>query len=254
MDDLYFRIYGDYHGAGPVFYPRQDCPWLPEVERHWRTVRAEFEEYHYRRRSPLQPTYVPDDVQIQGWRSVNLVTYRHFYRENCAAFPKTVQLLTAIPGLTSAFLNLLEPRSKLPVHNGDTNTTYRCHLPLIVPTGGIDKLGIEVGGERRGWREGEAFAFNEAFRHTVWNHTDHDRVVLVFDVLKPEYRDRTGAICGGVMAAMTLTMLETRIPSLRRLRPAGRRRVHQALSGVATALLLARGGLPPRGRRSRAAA
>src|SRR5688572_231690 len=243
MEPLYFRIYGDYRGPGPVFVPREECPWLAEIERHWQTIRAEFEDYHYRRHEPLTASYVPDDVEVRGWRSINFVTYTWWYDANCARFPKTTALLRAIPHLTSAFINLLEPHAQLPAHNGDTNTTYRCHLGLIVPPGGVEACGLEAGGERHGWREGEAFAFNEAFRHTVWNRTDRDRVVLVFDVMKPAYRARTRRICGAVLAAITVTMLETKLPPLRRLPAAARLTLHRALGLAATSALALRHGL-----------
>ena len=244
MEPLYFRIYGDYAGPPPVFYTREECPWLAEIERHWRTIRAEFEAYHYRGRHLLTDSYVPDDVEVHGWRSINFVTYLHTYEANCARFPETVAILRRIPHLTSAFINLLEPHSKLPPHNGDTNTTYRCHLGLIVPDpqGDANACGLMVGGERRGWREGEGFAFNEAFRHTVWNDTGHDRVVLVFDVMKPAYRARKRRICGDVLAAITVTMLETNLPVLRRVPALLRRALHRTLGLAATAVLAVRGG------------
>jgi beta-hydroxylase len=239
VEPLYFRIYGDYEGPGPVFHSREECPWLAEIESHWRTIRAEFEDYYYRRRQRLTDSYVPDDVEVRGWRSINFVTYRHWYRANCARFPKTVAILRAIPHLTSAFVNLLEPHAKLPAHNGDTNTTYRCHLGLIVPEpqGDPDACGLLVGGERRGWREGEAFAFTEAFSHAVWNDTDHDRAVLVFDVMKPAYRPRQRRICGAVLGAITVTTLETRWPLVRRLPAAGRRGLHRLLGLAATGVV-----------------
>jgi beta-hydroxylase len=243
MEAPYFRIYGGYAGPGPVLYSREECPWLTEVERHWPTIRQEFDEYHYGRGAALTPSYVPDNVEIRGWRSINFVTYAHWYRRNCERFPKTVAILRAIPHLTSAFVNLLEPHSALPVHNGDTNTTYRCHLGLIIPAGGVERCGLQVAGERTGWREGAAFAFNEAFDHFVWNDTDQDRVVLVFDVLKPEYRSRKRWICGAVLGAMTLTMLETKFPPLRRLPSAARRGLHRGLGIAAEASLLLRDGV-----------
>ncbi len=239
MSDLYFRIYGDYREPAPVFYPRAECPWLGEIERHWTTIRDEFVAHRARHR--LTESFVPDDVEIHGWRSVNFVTYLHWYRENCVHFPRTVALLRAIPHLTSAFINLLEPRAHLPPHNGDTNATYRCHLGLIIP-GDVDQVGLEVGGERRGWGEGEAFAFNEAHRHRVWNDTDRDRAVLVFDVLRPEFRGRKVAICGDVLGAMTLTMLETKLPPLRRLPAPARRGLHRVLGLGARAALVVRDG------------
>jgi len=170
-EPLCFRIYGDYQGPGPVFHSREECPWLAAIESHWRTIRAEFEDYE-----------------------------DYYYR---AAFPRTVAILRAISHLTSAFVNLLEPHAKLHPHNGDTNTTYR----------------------------------------------GHDRVVLVFDVMKPAYRPRKLRICGAVLGAITVTALETRWPALRRLPATARRALHRVLGVAASAAVAlerepADGGLP----------
>lgn len=236
----YFRIYGDYAGGGPVFYPREECPWLVEMERQWRTIRSELEAYRGAGHRELAPSYVPDDVPIEGWRSINFVTYRHWYHRNCAPFPRTVAFLRSIPYLTSAFINLLEPGATLPPHNGDTDATYRSHLGLIVPSESVDACGLAVHDQRIGWREGQAFAFNEAYRHHVWNRTDRDRVIMVLDVMRPAYRARGIALCGDVLAAMALTGLETAVPPLRRLPDPGRRLLHRTLGLAARGVLTLR--------------
>jgi len=240
-EDPYFRIYGDYPRDRPVFYPREACPWLATLEAHWTAVRREYEAY--RRDVPEVPrSFIPDDVAPQRWRSVNFVTYGHRYRGTCARFPETVALLGSIPWLTTAFIALLEPHAELHPHNGDTDTTYRAHLGLVIP-GDAAACGLEVAGERTGWREGAAFAFNEAHRHRVWNRTDRERVVLVVDVLRPEYRARMLPICGDVLGAITLMMLETAVPPLRRLPAPVRRSLHRGLGLAARAVLRARDGV-----------
>jgi aspartyl/asparaginyl beta-hydroxylase (cupin superfamily) len=236
VEPPYYRIYGDYRGGGPVFHGREDCPWLPEVEAHWRAIRDEVAAYRSSGHA-LTPSFVPDDVEVRGWDSVNLVTYLHRYRRHTRHFPRTLAILDRIPDLTSAFVNQLGPHASLPRHNGDTNATIRCHLGLVVPEGDIDRLGLEVGGVRRGWKEGEAFAFNEAFSHWVWNETDQERIVLVFDVLRPEYRARKLEICGNVLGAVVLTALETRLPVLRHLPEPLRRLWHRALGLAAQGAL-----------------
>jgi beta-hydroxylase len=35
------------------------------------------------------------------------------------------------------------------------------------------------------WREGEIFVFDDTFEHEVWNDTDEERVVLLFDFDRP---------------------------------------------------------------------
>jgi aspartyl/asparaginyl beta-hydroxylase (cupin superfamily) len=240
VEPPYFRIYGDYAGPGPIFYTRDECPWLLDMEQHADVVRAEYQAYTEAGRNTLTASYVPDDVPIHGWRSINFVTYRHWYRRNCARFPRTVAFLRTIPYLTSAFVNLLEPGASLPAHNGDTNATYRCHLGLIVPSESVDACGLAVGGERTAWREGHAFAFNEAFSHFVWNRTDRDRVIMVVDVMRPAYRPRGIALCGDVLAAMALTGLETAVPPLRRLSARPRRLLHRALGLAARGVITVR--------------
>ncbi len=239
MEAPYYRIYGDYEGEGPVFVGREQAPWLDEFEANWETIRDEFEAH--RRRSGLKSAFIPDDVAIQGWSVINFVSYLLWYERTCRSFPRTTELLRSVPRLTTAFLSRLAPRSSLPWHNGDTNTTYRCHLGLTVP-GPVDVCGLEAGGERSGWAEGSAFAFNEAWRHRVWNDTDRERVVLVFDVMRPEYWDRRFAISGAVLSAITVTLLETKLP-LGPFPPRARSLIHRTLAPPASMLLRAQAQL-----------
>lgn len=240
MEPPYLRIFGDYAASDPIFATREECPWLDRAEAAWRDVRAEVEEYRRHRGEGVRASFVPDDVDIRGWDAINFVSYLHWYPHNCRAFPKTLALLRSIPDVTTAYVSILAPGAGLPVHNGDTNTTYRCHLGLVVPPGGVDLVGLEVGGERTGWSEGKAFAFNEAPRHFVWNRTDRERIVLVFDVLRPQYRAHKLRICGDVLGAITLTMLETKLPPLRRLPRSARRALHRTLALGASTVLLTR--------------
>lgn len=240
MEPPYLRIFGEYVSSAPIFAAREECPWLDRVEAAWQDIRAEVEDYRRHRAGEVRASFVPDDVEIRGWDAINFVSYRHWYRHNCGAFPKTLALLRSIPDFITAYVSILAPGAELPPHNGDTNTTYRCHLGLVVPSSDVDQCGLDVGGERTGWREGEAFAFNEAHRHFVWNHTDRERIVLVFDVLRPAYRAQKLRICGDALAAMTLTMLETKLPPLRRLPDAARRLLHRALAAGALTVLLTR--------------
>ena len=74
------------------------------------------------------------------------------------------------------------PSARRPPHSGVTNVRSIVHLPLIVPNG----CTFRVGGETRPWIEGEAFAFDDTIEHEARNPTDQLRVVLLFDVWKPE--------------------------------------------------------------------
>jgi aspartyl/asparaginyl beta-hydroxylase (cupin superfamily) len=225
----HFRIYGDYVGREPAFWDADDFPWVETLRRAFPVVREEFEDHVRRRGRALRPNRIADDVQLTGWLGVNFFTCLRRYERNCRAFPRTVAMLESIPNLCSAFLNLLEPHSYLPPHFGEANLFHRAHLGVVVP-GGVDECGMEVDGERHGWTEGEVFVFNDARRHHVWNRSDRPRVVLIVDVLKPQYGEATARTCGRVLGSIALMYLHSRIATLRRLPRGATRALHASAS------------------------
>ena len=55
--------------------------------------------------------------------------------------------------------------------------------PLIVP----ENCGaLRVGNTQKAWQEGELLIFDDSMEHEAWNHSDRDRVVLLFDIWRPE--------------------------------------------------------------------
>lgn len=212
----YYGLQGPYTGGEPRFYSREECPWLGSVEVAWEEIRDEAIAFLRRHGRTLGMNFDPYGFDVSGWRTLNFQTYLRRYHRHCTAFPSTMRLLDAIPGLTSAFLNVLDPHTRIPAHHGDSNTVRRCHLGLVVP-GEVDRCGIQVGDERRGWREGKAFAFCDAHEHFAWNDTDRPRVVLVFDVMTEPYRRHRFWICGNVLAAIVLVLVDTRSGLLSKL-------------------------------------
>ena len=55
-------------------------------------------------------------------------------------------------------------------------------MPLIVP----GDCGLRVGNEIRAWREGKLLIFDDSFEHEAWNRSDRTRVVLLFEIWRPE--------------------------------------------------------------------
>jgi aspartyl/asparaginyl beta-hydroxylase (cupin superfamily) len=56
-------------------------------------------------------------------------------------------------------------------------------LPLVVPP----QCGeLRVGNDRRSWREGELLVFDDTMEHEAWNESREERVVLLFDIWRPE--------------------------------------------------------------------
>jgi aspartyl/asparaginyl beta-hydroxylase (cupin superfamily) len=105
-----------------------------------------------------------------------------------AQCPATMKALEAVPmpitagRSPNALFSLLKAGTHIQPHNGMLNTRLICHLPLIVPPG----CALRVGHEIRQWVEGEILLFDDSIEHEAWNRSSRDRVVLLFEVWRPE--------------------------------------------------------------------
>ena len=135
------------------------------------------------------------------------------YYSKCQNFKNTIELLENIPGLVSASFNLLEPHSNIAPHYGDTNAIIRCHLGLEIP-GELPQIGFEVNGKQRSWRKGEVLMFCDAYYHKAWNNTEKKRVILLFDVIRPEFIHKKDWICSRILASFLLQSIAQKLPFL----------------------------------------
>ncbi|MDQ0248015.1 hypothetical protein J2W22_000062 [Sphingomonas kyeonggiensis] len=103
-------------------------------------------------------------------------------------FPQTFAALEQVPmphittRAPSILFSLLQPGARIEPHHGMINTRLICHLPLIVPPG----CGFRVGNEVREWEVGKLLIFDDTIEHEAWNDSGEDRVVLIFDIWRPE--------------------------------------------------------------------
>ena len=100
----------------------------------------------------------------------------------------------------TAMFSLLRAGARIAPHSGMFNTRLICHLPLIVPP----RCGFRVGNEVREWEEGKLLIFDDTIEHEAWNESDQDRVVLIFDIWRPELSEQeqreVGALFSGPLA------------------------------------------------------
>jgi aspartate beta-hydroxylase len=108
--------------------------------------------------------------------------------ENIARCPVTAAALAGVPQPSikgrspTAMFSLLRPHTRIPPHHGMLNARLIAHLPLIVPPG----CAMRVGEETRPWSEAKLTLFDDSVEHEAWNESDETRVVLLFDVARPE--------------------------------------------------------------------
>jgi len=179
------------------FYPREQFPWLEELEQSTDEIRGEFQRVFAEDAGGLVP-YIsyPAHAPLDQWRELNQSRrWSAFFlwregavvSEHVERCPRTAALLERMPmakvadHAPTAFFSILDAKTRIPPHTGVTNTRLIVHLPLIVPAG----CRFRVGSETRDWRTGEAWVFDDTIEHEAWNDSDASRAVLIFDVWNP---------------------------------------------------------------------
>jgi len=171
----------------PVF-DKGDFPLLKDFEDQWETIRAEVTEIlKHREAVPLFHEISPDQKKISkgnNWRTFILYGFGTRSDRNCQQAPVTASLLDKVPNIQNAWFSILAPQYHIPPHTGVTTGILRAHLGLIIPQA-AEKCRMQVGDEVCVWQPGEAFVFDDTYRHEVWNDTPEERVILIFDFDRP---------------------------------------------------------------------
>ncbi len=182
------------------YFETDGLPWVRKVEAATGAIRAELEAIladglegfrPYIRSEEHQPRYNPL-LDNKDWSALFLCENGRRFEEAIARCPKTWEAVQAAPqswierSSPTVMFSLLRAGARIPAHRGVNNTRLTCHLPLIVPPG----CGFRVGNEVREWREGEILIFDDSIEHEAWNESKEDRVVLIFDIDRPELSAR----------------------------------------------------------------
>jgi aspartyl/asparaginyl beta-hydroxylase (cupin superfamily) len=186
------------------FYPRAAFPWLDSLEAASADIRAELLEImkqdsafrpYLERNARLPHTDAHGLFENPAWSAFYLWKHGELVRENAARCPKTVAALRDVPFADvtnrspSVIFSLLLPGAHIPPHTGELNTRLVCHLPLVVP----DNCHLRVGNDTRQVVEGKAWLFDDTIEHEAWNGSDRTRVILLFEVWRPELAERERA-------------------------------------------------------------
>ncbi len=167
---------------------RAHFPFLKDFEDNWETILAEVNGIlKHREAVPLFHEVSPDQASISkgnNWRTFMLFGFGERLDGNCSRAPVTAGLLAKVPDMQTAWFSILAPGYKIPPHKGVTTGILRTHLGLIVPKD-RENCTMTVGDEVCVWEPGKAFVFDDTYRHHVWNNTDEERVILIFDFNRP---------------------------------------------------------------------
>ncbi|NIJ91534.1 beta-hydroxylase [Xanthomonas campestris] len=173
------------------FVALESNPMLASLAQHWEVIRDEalniqaggsFDE------ARREGSVASFDVGFRtfykyGWSRYYLHWYGYTHASARASCPKTLQILAQYPQVKAAMFAILPPHSVLTPHADPLACSLRYHLGLSTPNAA--QCFIDVDGQTRSWRDGEAFIFDETYLHFVRNDTDAPRLILMCDVARP---------------------------------------------------------------------
>jgi hypothetical protein len=179
------------------FFEREEFDWVPGLEAAAPAIREELLALleddtgfaPYVENEPDRP-----HREFQGlnenpsWSALYLWRDARPVEENARRCPQTMAALEKVPmsgigGRTpSVLFSRLEPGAHIPPHSGMLNCRLIGHLPLIVPAG----CWLRVGNETRQWQQGKVMIFDDSFEHEAKNPTGELRIILLFDIWRPE--------------------------------------------------------------------
>lgn len=187
------------------FYDREQFDWVERIESATPDIRAELmtllggggggDEFRPYIRKHVSSVPLGGNAALadsRDWSILDLCENGWLAPRVQQRCPRTWATVLSAPvprvagwGPTILF-SMLKAGARIAPHNGMFNTRLICHLPLIVPEG----CGFRVGNEVRQWEVGKLLIFDDTIEHEAWNESDEDRVVLIFDIWRPELSEQ----------------------------------------------------------------
>ena len=178
-------------------YDRSEFDWAEGLEEQTQAIAEELKGVLAQSDS-LQPYLEVEEgaITLRDSELINNLDWGAYYLwkhgaitpEAAAHCPKTIAALESTPldhlskQAPSNLFSVLNPGTHIPPHHGMLNTRLICHLPLIIP----EQCGIRIGNHRLEWEPGKLIMFDDSVEHEAWNNSNQTRIILLFEVWKPE--------------------------------------------------------------------
>ncbi|MBX7182160.1 MAG: aspartyl/asparaginyl beta-hydroxylase domain-containing protein [Bacteroidia bacterium] len=221
----------EYSSQLPFFYPPEDFPELRVLSENWKEIRDEILRVEQEQgKLKGHKTYnTPPISSDENWSNFYLDNFLWRSHRNRKMFPVTSSIVDKIPNCSLASISILSPGGYVSPHYGDTDGIVRCHLGLVIPEE-YPVCGIRVGGEERGWKEGELLVFTEAHLHEVWNRSNQRRYILIVDIVPGFMKTNLYKLCSQVLGALSYIFIERKFSIFRKLPMSFARFFHRVLS------------------------
>jgi hypothetical protein len=214
--ELYFQQPSVFYYPGlpqKRFYEPAQFPWLepmlalvPAMQRELAAVLAAgaggFTPYVHG--NPNRPAPNNPLLGKQDWSAF------HFWRdgvvveENAARCPVTMEALGHAPLVQTpgrapnAHWSRLLPGAHIAPHFGMLNTRLICHVPILT----APQCWLRVGSERREWLDGVPLVFDDSIEHEAKNDGPQQRVILLFEIWRPEIEEADRAAISQIFEAI----------------------------------------------------
>jgi len=235
QDPWYRFLQHPYHGNDPCVFDKTNLPWIAPIEQNAEMIREEMLqliEQHYRVMKPYR--FHKPQRSLYEWLTLPFISWKYRNHKNCRYAPRTISVLESIPNVVSVSLSWMAPNTAVTEHQGDTNAIVRNHLGISVPEG-LPNCGFRVCQEKRGWQEGKMLPFCDAQPHEAWNKTDKERIIMIIDIIRPEYAHIENDVCAMVIATHLLHGIDKQIPFHKRASAKTVERIIQPVKGLVKA-------------------
>jgi beta-hydroxylase len=159
-----------------MFYDTSRFALTAVLENNWRRI---LEEYEAIRQASVD--WRGRRLYDEGWKVFTLYEFPNGepLPENIARCPFTDALVREhIPTHGVISFSIMQPHTRVRPHQDLPDKYIRSHLALKVPKG---DCAIKVNGVVRRWEPGRVLMIDNSTWHEVWNLTDEERVLLLFD-------------------------------------------------------------------------
>ena len=195
------------------FYDPAEFPWLqpmlalvPEMQAELAAVLGQgaegFAPYvHRKQHRPAPNTPLLDN---EAWTAFHFWRDGELQTENAARCPATMEALghaplPDIPGRSpNAHWSRLLPGAHIAPHTGMLNTRLVCHIPILT----APDCWFRVGNELRGWVDGVPLVFDDSINHEAKNDGNQERVILLWEIWRPEIGEADRAAIGRIFQAI----------------------------------------------------
>lgn len=213
---LYFQDPTLFHYPGlpqKRFYDPAQFPWfapmlalVPQMREELRAVleggARGFAPYVHS--TPNRPAVNTPLLDNQAWSAFHFWRDGKIVEENAAICPATMEALAHVPLVQiegrcpNAHWSRLLPGAHITPHVGMLNTRLICHIPILT----APRCWLRVGSETREWIDGVPLVFDDTIEHEAKNDGPQERVILLFEIWRPEVDEADREAIGQVFEAI----------------------------------------------------